>query len=251
MPLLISRAATTTPFKLYRGLTTPANHFPSEEIVQTIHNAQAFCFDVDSTVIAEEGIDQLADFKGVGKAVAEMTAQAMGGQVLFQDALAARLSIIQPSKQDIDSFLSERPFHLTPGIKEVVDLLHAQNKVVYLVSGGFRQMIAPVAETLRIPSHRIYANNLLFNENDGTFRDFDAAELTSRDGGKAKVVQHLISAHSYKPVVVIGDGVTDMQARPPADAFIGFGGVVVREKVEKGADWFIRDFQDLIQLLKQ
>jgi len=50
--------------------------------------------------------------------------RAMGGQVLFQDALAARLNIIQPSQQDVHTFLRERPFHLTAGIAEVVDLLH-------------------------------------------------------------------------------------------------------------------------------
>ena len=46
----------------------------------------------------------------------------------------------------------------------------------------------------------------------------------------------------HKSVVMIGDGVTDMQAKPPAALFIGFGGVVVREKVRDGADWFISDF---------
>jgi phosphoserine phosphatase len=111
-------------------------------------------------------------------------------------------------------------------------------------------MIEPVAERLHIPSHRIYANNLLF-ESSGAFKGFDAEELTSRDGGKAKVLQHLVGAHAYKPIIMVGDGVTDMQAKPPADAFLGFGGVVTRDKVKAGADWFIQDFQDLISLLKQ
>ena len=48
---------------------------------------------------------------------------------------------------------------------------------------------------------------------------------------------------------MIGDGATDMEARPPADAFIGFGGVVVREKVKQGADWFVTDMQELINEL--
>jgi phosphoserine phosphatase len=51
------------------------NSIASNEIVKIIRSAQAFCFDVDSTVINEEGIDQLADYKGVGKAVSDMTAQ--------------------------------------------------------------------------------------------------------------------------------------------------------------------------------
>ena len=98
-------------------------------------------------------------------------------------------------------------------------------------------MIEPVADSLNIPLHRIYANNLLFNE-DGSFSGFDANEPTSRDGGKAAVVKLLKEAHGYTDIVMVGDGVTDMQARPPADLFIGFGGVVVREKVLEGADWF-------------
>jgi len=111
-------------------------------------------------------------------------------------------------------------------------------------------MIEPVAEQLNIPFHRIYANRLLFNAN-GDFAGFDLTEPTSRDGGKPAVVKSLIDAHGYKPIVMVGDGATDLQARPPADAFIGYGGVVVREKVQKEADWFIRDFQDLISLLRK
>lgn len=82
----------------------------------------------------------MAEFKGAGAAVAELTKQAMGGQVLFQDALAARLKIIKPSKQDIADFLTKHPFQFTPGVEELIDLLHKQGKVVYLVSGGFRQV---------------------------------------------------------------------------------------------------------------
>lgn len=75
------------------------------------------------------------------------------------------------------------------------------------------------------------------------FEGFDPNEPTSRDGGKPAVVKSLIASHGYKPVVMIGDGATDMQAKPPADAFVGFGGIVVREKVKAGADWFITDFK--------
>ena len=45
---------------------------------------------------------------------------------------------------------------------------------------------------------------------------------------------------------MVGDGATDLEARPPADGFIGYGGIVVREKVKAGADWFVTDFSELI-----
>lgn len=220
------------------------------KIKTLLRTAQAVCFDVDSTVIPEEGIDQLAEFQGAGAAVAEWTAKAMGGQVLFEDALAARLELIKPSKQQLQQFLDENPPKLSSGVKEVIDELHRRGAVVYLVSGGFRQMIEPVAELLHIPFHRIYANNLLFDNETGDFAGFDDAEPTSRDGGKPAVMKQLTAAHGYHPLIMVGDGATDMQARPPADLFIGYGGVVVREAVQQGADWFITDFHDVLEILK-
>lgn len=49
---------------------------------------------------------------------------------------------------------------------------------------------------------------------------------------------------------MVGDGVTDLQARPPADLFVGFGGIVTRDVVKKNADWFVTSFDDLVKLLK-
>ncbi|CAM9680399.1 unnamed protein product, partial [Discosporangium mesarthrocarpum] len=98
----------------------------------------AVCFDVDSTLCIEEGINVLADFCGVAEAVADLTNRAMGGSMLFQDALKARLDIIRPSRQAVQRCLKERPPQLTPGVKEFVSLLKARGTDVYLVSGGFR-----------------------------------------------------------------------------------------------------------------
>jgi len=48
---------------------------------------------------------------------------------------------------------------------------------------------------------------------------------------------------------MIGDGMTDYDASPPADAFIGFGGNVVREEVKSKAKWYVKDFRELINAL--
>ena len=130
--------------------------------------------------------------------------------------------------------------------------LQAKQKRVYMVSGGFRQMINPVADVVGVDRSDIYANNLLFAE-DGGYAGFDEAEPTSRAGGKAKVVADLKAQHGYTTVVMVGDGATDMEARDipgGADAFIGFGGIAVRDKVRDGADWFVTDFADMIAQLK-
>ena len=51
----------------------------------------------------------------------------------------------------------------------------------------------------------------------------------------------------YECIVMVGDGATDMQTKPPASLMIGYGGIIVREVVQKKADWFITDFNTLLK----
>jgi phosphoserine phosphatase len=211
-------------------------------------SAKAVCFDVDSTVIVDEGIDVLAAHLGAGAQVAELTASAMGGGVPFEVALRQRLDIIRPSRAAVADCLRRHPPRLTPGISELIHRLSGRGVHVYLVSGGFRQMIEPVAKAVGVPSERIYANLLRFNS-DGSFNGHDPQQPTATSGGKAKVLAALKARFGYRPLVMVGDGATDLEARPPADLMIGFGGVVVREKVQQGADWFVTDFKELANAL--
>lgn len=106
------------------------------EVLDLWRNADAVCFDVDSTVCLDEGIDELAEFCGAGKAVAEWTSRlesaikiasffcivkfwsliavlilsrAMSGSVPFEEALAARLSLFNPSLSQVQDYLEKRP----------------------------------------------------------------------------------------------------------------------------------------------
>ncbi|XP_057991763.1 phosphoserine phosphatase, chloroplastic-like [Hevea brasiliensis] len=108
---------------------------------------------------------------------------------------------------------------ISPGIDELVKKLKAKNTNVYLIFGGFRQMINPVASILGIPPENIFANQLLFGSL-GEFLGFDANEPTSRSGGKATAVQQIRKlimminrVHGYKALVMIGDGATDLEVK--------------------------------------
>lgn len=213
---------------------------------------QVVCFDVDSTVCTDEGIDELAAFLKVGDAVAALTASAMGGSVPFEQALTQRLAIMKPSRSAVSAFLEAHPPRLSPGIKELAQCLVKRGVAVYLVSGGFTQMIHPVADLLQLPRSHVFANTLLFDSNSGMYDSFDTTAYTSRSGGKARAIAHIRSLLQRSPVVMIGDGATDAEARCEggADAFIGYGGVVRREKVVAAADWFVDDLSLLTQALK-
>lgn len=211
--------------------------------------AEAVCFDVDSTVIDEEGIDVLADTLGKGPEVSAWTTKAMGGDVKFEDALRARLDIIKPSREDVASCLENHPLRLTHGISELISALHDRGTHVYLVSGGFRLMIDPVANMLGVSRDRVYANTILFDES-GEYAGFDVAEPTSADGGKPKALSIIKEKYGYETMIMVGDGATDAQAKPPADAFIGYGGVITRQAVRERACWFVRDFAKMIDIVE-
>jgi phosphoserine phosphatase len=211
--------------------------------------AQAVCFDVDSTVTRDEAIDVLATFCGKGAEIAAMTKRAMEGSIRFEDALRERLSLLRPSRDTVAACVRTHPPRLSPGIRELVARLRERQIHVYLISGGFIEMITPVAELLGIPADRIVANRFHFHA-DGSFAGYDTDAPTSRSGGKALAIARLKQHFGYAPLIMVGDGATDLEARPPADGFIGYGGVVVRQKVKAEADWFVNSFSDLTAALE-
>jgi len=142
-----------------------------------------------------------------------------------------------------------------------------------LVSGGFRSFIEPLAEELGLnPAERLFANRFVFPETKASedsgvnetgsevFASFDTNEPTSASGGKARAVATIIEKF-LKPdegksdggnspcVIMVGDGATDLEAKPPAAAVIGFGGVVARQKVRDEADMFVTSFDEIAALL--
>lgn len=136
----------------------------SIDALAVLRCSKAVCFDVDSTVITVEGIDEFAAFAGKKAEVAALTARAMGGSVPFEDALAARLALIKPTREMLDRFVAEHAFEFTDGVQEFMTHLRKRGTEVFLVSGGFTQMIWPVADRLGIPRGNVFANTVLFDE---------------------------------------------------------------------------------------
>ncbi|KAK8378026.1 hypothetical protein O3P69_018750 [Scylla paramamosain] len=221
-----------------------------EESKEIWRSADAVCFDVDSTVIQNEGLDELAAYCGKGQVVKELTMRAMQGGMSYKESLKQRLDMLQPSLETIQGFTRAHPPCLTKDVDKLVEVLQERGVDVYLVSGGFRSLIAPVAKLLNIPLENIFANRLKFFF-DGDYGGFDESQLTSRTGGKAEVVSYLKQQEGYTRLVMVGDGITDLEAYPPADTFVGFGGNAVREVVKEKAPWFVNDFGTLISELQK
>jgi len=210
--------------------------------------SDAVCFDVDSTLCTTEMIDELAAFCNVGEEVAEWTRKAMGEGISFRQALDARLSIIKPTASVLEHFKAKDSAVLTPGVLELITKLVALKKDIFLVSGGFQSLIKPIAKKIGISDENIFANRILFDE-AGNYAGFDTEQPTSESGGKKVVMATLKEKFGYKSLVMIGDGMSDFEAYPTADLFIGFGGNIVRENVRAKAPWYVMNFNELIDCL--
>jgi len=206
---------------------------------------------VDSTVVRGEFIDELADYLGVGERVQQVTKNAMGGSMNFRTALRERLNIMKPNRRAVEEFTQCNDLQLTPGIEELIKTLHKKGVDVYLVSGGFERLIKPLARQLNIPEGNIFANRLLFHPTSGEYSGFDETEPTSMSGGKALAVSAIKERGQHEVVFMVGDGATDAEACPPANAFIGFGGNVTREAVKQKCHLYTYNFQELISILRQ
>lgn len=222
-------------------------------------NANAVCFDVDCTITNSDSLDLLAEYMGVGDKVAEVTNKAMDGSMTLENALDERLQTINCTPKDIKNFLEAYPpeKRFTPKIKELIKILQARGVSIYLISGGFRELILPIANALKIPKENVYANRMNWQWDDETnlpskLVGFDMSEPTAHNQGKPEAIGLIRSKYIYNTVVMIGDGITDLEAvevTGGADLFIGYGGVIERKKVKDGADWYIYDYGVLIEAM--
>lgn len=194
------------------------------------------CFDCDSTLSTIEGIDELATRAGREADIAPLTTAAMDGLIPIEDIYARRLEILRPDRAALD-WLGQRYIETqVEGARAAVAALQHAGRKVFVVSGGLRGPVVALATTLGIDSHDVWAVDVYVDER-GDYRGFEQESPLTRSDGKARVVADL--AAKYGPVALVGDGVTDVAAQNGGAYVVGFGGVVRREAVVKGADLFV------------
>lgn len=163
--------------------------------------------DMDSTMIRQECIDELADEAGVGTQVKDITARAMNGELDFDEALRARVGLLKELPvSTIAKVLNER-ITLMPGGKVLLATMKAQGAYAALVSGGFTDFTCSIAAQLGFDENR--ANTLL------SAGDTLTGEVGMPILGKQAKVEALaeITARlglSERDVIAVGDGANDL-----------------------------------------
>ena len=199
--------------------------------------------DVDSTLCGVEGIDWLAERRDVdiARRIADETALAMRGELTVDSIYASRLATVAPTREEVEFLTDVYMSALAPGAEEAIARWIEADITVALISGGFRQAIAPVAAKLGIQSDRVYAMDLIF-DSEGAYVGYDTDSPLSKMLGKRELVSGL---DLPRPVLTVGDGSTDLTTRQVVDAFVAFTGFANREEITRQADFVASSFKEV------
>jgi phosphoserine phosphatase len=202
-------------------------------------------FDVDSTLIQDEVIELLAEQAGKRAEVAALTDAAMRGELDFAESLKARVATLSGLPESVIRATFDR-VRFTPGAAALIDHIHSIGGVVGAVSGGFSQILEPMAKSLKIDFH--LANQLgvldgkLTGEVDGAIIDKAAkAEALERWSTQAGIP--LVNT------IAVGDGANDILMMNSAALGIAFNAKpLVREKSDLVVE--LLDLAELIPLFR-
>jgi phosphoserine phosphatase len=203
---------------------------------------QMLLADMDSTMIQQECIDELAEEAGVGERVKDITARAMNGELDFEGALTERVGLLKGLPETVIGDVLAKRITLMPGGPELLATMKANGAYCALVSGGFTAFTAHVAATLGFDENRA---NTLRTENGQLTGDVTRPIL----GREAKVqaLEEITTRLnlSEAQVMAVGDGANDLGMLTRAGA-----GVALHAKPSVAAQCEIRiNHGDLTALL--
>ncbi|MFU8823256.1 phosphoserine phosphatase SerB [Yoonia sp.] len=178
-------------------------------VIQTTANRRKkmLLADMDSTMIQQECIDELADEAGVGAHVADITARAMNGELDFEAALIERVGLLRDLPESVIGQVLASRITYMPGGMALVKTMKAQGAYAALVSGGFTAFTAQVAEALGFDENR--ANTLLVA--DGKLTG-DVARPILGKAAKVTALEEITArlGITEADVLAVGDGANDL-----------------------------------------
>ena len=201
-------------------------------------------FDVDSTLIQDEVIELLADCAGKRAEVAEVTERAMRGELDFAGSLKARVITLKGLPESVIKQTLAK-ITITNGAKKLIQAIHDAGGKVAAVSGGFSQLLEPLAQDLNLDYFR--ANQLEII--DGKLTGQVTGPIIDKPAKAQALTEwaHMLGIELARTVAV-GDGANDLDMMAISGLSIGFN---AKPRVKKAADILIEknDLSEIIELL--
>lgn len=208
---------------------------------------RSLVLDVDSTLSGIEGIDWLAGLRGadVARAISDLTERAMRGDLSIDSIYSERLALVRPTRLQVIALGEAYVESVAPGAKAAIEVMRAHDVHVVLISGGIREAILPLVAHLGMPESDLHAVSVFFDVT-GSYAGFDETAPLAHQHGKRKVVEQI---GLERPVIAVGDGMTDAEMAPAVDSFVAFTGFATRESVVAAAERPIKSFDELAKLV--
>lgn len=209
--------------------------------------------DFDSTFIKVETIDELAksildsDPSKLEKLnlINSLTNRAMSGEISFSQALDQRLKILKINTKDIDLVVRDLSNKISTSFKRNKDLIKSFSDKIWIISGGFTQIINPIVKQYGISSQRVIANTFLIS--NGKVIGVDSQNIMSKDKGKIKAINKLnIVGTSF----MVGDGYTDYEVflDKAVNHFIYYAENISRKQVMTKTNNIANTFEEVLLL---
>jgi len=174
--------------------------------------------DVDSTMIEQEVIELLAAKVGLGEQVKELTDKAMSGEIDFKQALLMRVALLK-GLSDAVFEETQSEITVTDGVKELVDFVHRSGGLVGAISGGFSQILEPLA--LRLGLDFYLANELEISQ--GVLTGKILGEIVDASAKKRNLLKWAIEhGVDVSDTVAVGDGANDIPMLQAAGFAVAF-----------------------------
>ena len=176
--------------------------------------------DMESTMIAEECLDELAAEAGIGEKIAAITARAMKGEIPFEPALRERIALLKGMPETSLAALRDR-LTLLPGAAQLVATMRKAGAYTALVSGGFTYFTGPVAKRLGFDEHHGNTLGLSGGVVDGTLH----GPILGREA-KERHLRRLAAEHGLDlaDTVAVGDGANDLALIKAAGLGVAYRG---------------------------
>ena len=195
--------------ELEESLRAALNSEPVDVVVQeaTGRRKKVLLADMDSTMIDQECIDELADEVGLKERVAAITARSMNGEIAFEPALRERVALLKGLDESVVADIIARRITLAAGARQLVGTMRAHGAWTAMVSGGFTAFTGPIAEKLGFDENR--ANVLLAR--DGKLSGAVREPILGREA-KAAALADITAGRGLTPrdVIAVGDGANDL-----------------------------------------
>lgn len=182
---------------------------PIDIVVQPIaaRRKKLFLADMDSTMIGQECIDELAAFAGLKEHVAAITERAMRGDIAFEPALRERVALLKGLPVSVVDEVIEKHITLTPGGPALVRTMRAHGAYTCLISGGFTLFTNRIAAAIGFQENRANTLDIV----DGKFAGTVAPPIVGREAKLATLVE-LRESFDLDTIdtLVVGDGANDL-----------------------------------------